>query len=213
MNISYLKNRFDERGYDLKINDKQQIEIMYRLHDNIYEKEESMICDNDGVFYYDRGLHKLSSFDTIEKNLLAAFLFKLYIGNDEFKKNRDNIWNAKDQNDIEKVFKNTFNNNFLSEKLNTNSNDSFIFSKENDNYRVLYKCDENLFYKICKGRNLNSVYAFLYDSLYDYSELENVLYNANVDDLSAVDKMRMFSIYHSKKDCTVVGLIEKQNNW
>lgn len=213
MNISYLKNRFDERGYDLKINDKQQIEIMYRLHDNIYEKEESMICDNDGVFYYDRGLHKLSSFDTIEKNLLAAFLFKLYIGNDEFEKNRDNIWNAKDQNDIEKVFKNTFNNNFLSEKLNTNSNDSFIFSKENDNYRVLYKCDENLFYKICKGRNLNSVYAFLYDSLYDYSELENVLYNANVDDLSAVDKMRMFSIYHSKKDCTVVGLIEKQNNW
>lgn len=212
MNISYLKNRFDERGYDLKINDKQQIEIMYRLHDNIYEKEESMICDNDGVFYYDRGLHKLSSFDTIEKNLLAAFLFKLYIGNDEFEKNRDNIWNAKDQNDIEKVFKNTFNNNFLSEKLNTNSNDSFIFSKENDNYRVLYKCDENLFYKICKGRNLNSVYAFLYDSLYDYSELENVLYNANVDDLSAVDKMRMFSIYHSKKDCTVVGLIEKQNN-
>lgn len=212
MNISYLKNRFDERGYDLKINDKQQIEIMYRLHDNIYEKEESMICDNDGVFYYDRGLHKLSSFDTIEKNLLAAFLFKLYIGNDEFKKNRDNIWNAKDQNDIEKVFKNTFNNNFLSEKLNTNSNDSFIFSKENDNYRVLYKCDENLFYKICKGRNLNSIYAFLYDSLYDYSELENVLYNANVDDLSAVDKMRMFSIYHSKKDCTVVGLIEKQNN-
>ena len=154
----------------------------------------------------------MSSFDTIEKNLLAAFLFKLYIGNDEFEKNRDNIWNAKDQNDIEKVFKNTFNNNFLSEKLNTNSNDSFIFSKENDNYRVLYKCDENLFYKICKGRNLNSVYAFLYDSLYDYSELENVLYNANVDDLSAVDKMRMFSIYHSKKDCTVVGLIEKQNN-
>lgn len=209
MNLSYLKNRFDKMGYDLKINDKQQIEIMYRLHDNIYEKEESMICDNDGVFYYDRGLHKLSSFDTIEKNLLAAFLFKSYLANDAFKKNRDNIWNAKDQNDIEKVFKNTFNNNFLSEKLNTNSNDSFIFSKENDYYRVLYKCDENLFYRICRGRNLNSVYAFLYDSLYDYSELENILYNANVDDLSAVDKMRMFSIYHSKEDCTVVGLIEK----